>query len=161
METHTRPSFEVLYMTLAFGLAQRSTCRRLSVGTVITTTDYRQVLAVGYNGNATGLANHCDSDVPGSCGCLHSEENACINCQAPRSTPKVVFVTHLPCVMCAKRMLNLGGVQRIYYSQEYRIATVRELLEKNGIQVTRLHTPASEVLEKMNWNVMEGGDKPA
>ena len=161
METHTRPSFEVLYMTLAFGLAQRSTCRRLSVGTVITTTDYRQVLAVGYNGNATGLANHCDSDVPGSCGCLHSEENACINCQAPRSTPKVVFVTHLPCVMCAKRMLNLGGVQRVYYSQEYRIATARELLEKNGIQVTRLHTPASEVLEKMNWNVMEGGDKPA
>ena len=157
LETHTRPSFEVLYMTLAFGLAQRSTCRRLSVGTVITTTDYRQVLAVGYNGNATGLPNHCDSDTPGGCGCLHSEENACINCQAPRSTPKVVFVTHLPCVMCAKRLLNLGGVQRIYYSQEYRIAAARELLEQQGIVVRRLHTPASEVLQSMKWDVGEPG----
>ena len=66
-----------------------------------------------------------------------------------------MFVTHLPCVMCAKRLLNLGGVQRIYYSQEYRIAAARELLEQNGIQVKRLHTPASDVLQSMKWDVGE------
>ena len=45
---------------------------------MITSTDFRKVLAVGYNGNATGLANSCDRDEAGNCGCLHSEENAVI-----------------------------------------------------------------------------------
>ena len=79
-----RPSFQSIYLNLAHTLAQRSTCARLQVGTVITSTDFRKVLAVGYNGNATGLPNCCDRDEPGNCGCLHSEENAVINCDAPR-----------------------------------------------------------------------------
>src|SRR4028118_1184079 len=110
-----RPSFQTIYMQLAHSLAQRSTCKRLQVGTVITSTDYRKVLAVGYNGNATGLANSCDRDEQGNCGCLHSEEKAVINCDAPRRVEKVVFVTHLPCVMCAKRLINLGNVRNVIY----------------------------------------------
>ncbi|WP_394835681.1 deaminase [Pendulispora rubella] len=137
-----RPSFEELYMTLAFGMARRSTCLRLQVGTVITSTDYRQVLAVGYNGNASGLPNQCDTDIPGACGCLHSEENACINCLSPRQLGKVVFVTHLPCAMCAKRLINLGGVAKIYYSEEYRKRDSLALLESVGISVERLTLPA-------------------
>ncbi len=139
-------------MTLAFGMAQRSTCARLRVGTVITTTDYRQVLAVGYNGNATGLANHCDRDTPGNCGCLHSEENAVINCHARRNVAKRVFVTHLPCVMCAKRLINLGGVERVYYSEDYRIRDSVALFADVGIGVEQLQTPASAALEAMKWN---------
>jgi ADP-ribose pyrophosphatase YjhB (NUDIX family) len=100
--------FEEVYIEFAESVAKRSTCKRLQVGTVITTTDFRKVLAIGYNGNATGLENKCDSDTPGNCGCLHSEENATINCDSPRNTEKYVFVTHLPCTMCAKRLLNLG-----------------------------------------------------
>ena len=114
MTSDTRPSFETIYMKLAETLAARSTCKRLKVGTVITSTDYRKVLAVGYNGNATGLPNACDREDPGNCGCLHSEENAVINCDAPRSIEKIVFVTHLPCVQCAKR---LGGLLKSYYRQ--------------------------------------------
>ncbi|WP_394846202.1 deaminase [Pendulispora brunnea] len=139
-----RPSFEELYMTLAFGMARRSTCLRLQVGTVITSTDYRQVLAVGYNGNASGLPNQCDTDIPGACGCLHSEENACINCQSPRQLGKVVFVTHLPCAMCAKRLINLGGVTKIYYSEEYRKRDSLALLESVGIIVERLTIPRAD-----------------
>ena len=139
MKLATRPSFQHLYMNLAVGLSQRSTCRRLKVGTVITSNDYRQVLAVGYNGNATGLENDCDSDTPGACGCLHSEENACINHQSSRYIPgKIVFVTHLPCVMCAKRLINLGGVVRIYYGQDYRNRDALELLKTAGIPVEKL-----------------------
>ena len=63
-----RPSFEEVYMEFAELISKRSTCKRLSVGTVITTTDYRKVLAVGYNGNASGLKNVCDRDEPGNCG---------------------------------------------------------------------------------------------
>jgi dCMP deaminase len=133
-----RPSFEELYLELAFGMARRSTCRRLQVGTVITSTDYRQVLAVGYNGNATGLANHCDSETPGACGCLHSEENACINCQCARTVEKIVFVTHLPCVMCAKRLLNLGGVRLVLYGEEYRRRESLEVFASVGIPIRQL-----------------------
>ena len=61
-----RPTFEQVYMDFAESIARRSTCRRLQVGTVITTTDFRKVLAVGYNGNASGLPNECDRDEPGN-----------------------------------------------------------------------------------------------
>lgn len=133
-----RPSFESIYMLLARTLSARSTCHRLRVGTVITTTDYRKVLAVGYNGNATGLHNGCDREEPGNCGCLHSEENAVINCDAPRQIEKVVFVTHLPCVACAKRLINLGNVQKVFYGQEYRIRDSLEILKTVGITVQQL-----------------------
>lgn len=137
--TRKRPTFEKIYLDLATSLAQRSTCRRLQVGTVITSTDYRKVLAVGYNGNATGLPNHCDREDVGNCGCLHSEENAVINCDAPRYLDKFVFVTHLPCVQCAKRLINLGNVKRVYYGQEYRLKDSLELLRSVGIEV--IHAP--------------------
>lgn len=134
----SRPSFEEIYIQLAFELAKRSTCKRLQVGTVITSTDYRKVLAVGYNGNASGLANTCDRDEAGNCGCLHSEENAVINCDSPRDTRKIAFVTHLPCVACAKRLINLGGVKKIYYSKDYRCKDSIELLSKVNIEVEQI-----------------------
>ncbi len=136
-----RPSFEEIYMKLAWVLADRSTCARLKVGTVITSTDYRKVLAIGYNGNASGLPNQCDRTEPGNCGCLHSEENAVINCDAPRLIEKIVFVTHLPCVACSKRLINLGNVKKVFYNQDYRIRDSLELLKSVNISVTKLDLP--------------------
>jgi len=136
-----RPRFEEIYMDLAFSLARRSTCVRLNVGTVITSTDFRKVLAVGYNGNATGLPNGCDRDEAGNCGCLHSEENAVINCDSPRTIEKYAFVTHLPCSACAKRLINLGNVKKIYYAQPYRSLSSMELFATVGIEV--VHFPSS------------------
>lgn len=138
-----RPSFEEIYMDLAAKLAERSTCARLNVGTVITSTDYRKVLAVGYNGNAAGLPNQCDRTDAGNCGCLHSEENAVINCDSPRSMEKHVFVTHLPCVGCAKRLINLGGVKKIFYRIEYRSLDSIGILRSVGIDVVQLPVPAA------------------
>lgn len=137
-EKRDRPSFPQIYLQLAQILAERSTCTRLRVGTVITSTDFRKVLAVGYNGNATGLPNSCDREEPGNCGCLHSEENAVINCDAPRQTEKYAFVTHLPCVQCAKRLINLGNVKRIYYIHEYRIRDSVQVLNSVGIELQQL-----------------------
>jgi dCMP deaminase len=134
----TRPSFQEIYLQLAHTLSKRSTCHRLQVGTVITSTDFRKVLAVGYNGNATGLHNGCDREEAGNCGCLHSEENAVINCDAPRFIEKNVFVTHLPCVQCAKRLINLGNVKTVYYDQDYRLKDPIALLQSVGIQVVKI-----------------------
>lgn len=133
-----RPSFEQIYLRLAASLAERSTCRRLKVGTVITSTDFRKVLAVGYNGNASGLPNGCDRDEAGNCGCLHSEENAVINCDTPRHIEKYVFVTHLPCSYCAKRLINLGNVKVVFYGSEYRNTDSLALFEQTGIRVQKL-----------------------
>lgn len=130
-----RPSFEEIYLKLAASLGTRSTCQRLKVGTVITSTDFRKVLAVGYNGNASGLPNRCDRDETGNCGCLHSEENAVINCDSPRHIEKFVFVTHLPCSQCAKRLINLGNVRKVFYALDYRNRASLELFAQVGIAV--------------------------
>lgn len=136
--TRTRIPFEQIYMRLAQTMAERSSCARLQVGTVITSTDFRKVLAVGYNGNATGLHNGCDRDEPGNCGCLHSEENAVINCDAPRFIEKLVFVTHLPCTACAKRLINLGNVKKVFFGQDYRLKDSVKLFEQVGIEIHQL-----------------------
>ena len=133
-----RPAFNEIYMHLALKLAERSTCWRLKVGTVITSLDYRKVMAVGYNGNASGLPNRCDSTEVGACGCLHSEENAIINCDSPRELPKLVFVTTQPCVMCAKRLINLGGVEKVFFNAKYRIQDSIDVLLGAGIEVSQL-----------------------
>ena len=129
-------------MELAHALAKRSTCSRLNVGTVITSTDYRKVLAIGYNGNAAGLPNRCDRNETGNCGCLHSEENAVINCDSPRAMEKHVFVTHMPCTACAKRLINLGGVKIIYYRTPYRCLDALDLLRSVNIEVVHLPDPS-------------------
>jgi dCMP deaminase len=128
-----RPSFPDIYMSLARSLASRSTCVVGQVGTVITSVDFRQVLAVGYTGNATGLPNRCDQEGP-DCGCLHAEENAIIHCEAPRADPKIVFSTKFPCRACAKRLINLGGVQDLYAAETGSQATT-DLLGSVGIRV--------------------------
>src|SRR5215472_182973 len=77
-EVPERIPLEEVYMRMAEELAKRSTCARSQVGSVVTTGDLTQVLGIGYNGNARGLPNSCDSPEPGRCGCLHSEANALI-----------------------------------------------------------------------------------
>lgn len=128
-------------MNLAKDIARRSTCARLQVGCVIVTPDFRKVLAVGYNGNVAGGRNDCDrhgAEAVGNCGCLHAEENAVINCDVPRATRKIVYCTNLPCVMCAKRLINLGGVDRVYYWHDYRNKDGLALLSANNIVVAHL-----------------------
>lgn len=130
-----RPSFPQIYMTLARSLAARSTCVVEPVGAVITTVDFRQVLAIGYRGNASGLPNRCDHGGD-PCGCLHAEENAVIQCDASRDAAKIAFATVLPCRMCAKRLINLGGVQDLYVPQvDGDSGRVVELLGSVGIRV--------------------------
>ena len=124
------PLYEV-YMRMAEELAKRSTCARLQVGTVITDAWLENVVAIGYNGNARGLPNRCDSTVPGSCGCIHSEINALV--KAPGGMrDKVVFLTDSPCVACAKAMIN-SGVTHVFYRRKYRDPSGVELLQRVGI----------------------------
>ena len=124
------PLYEV-YMRMAEELAKRSTCVRLQVGTVVTDQRLENVLAIGYNGNARGLPNKCDSAVPGNCGCIHSEMNALV--KAPGNVrDKVVFVSASPCVMCAKLIIN-SGVTHVFYRKAYRDPSGVEVLQQGGV----------------------------
>jgi dCMP deaminase len=144
LEPIQRPSFDSIFIAFARLLSDRSTCRRMRVGCVITSVDFHDVYAVGYNGNAAHLANDCDSDEPGKCGCLHAEENATIHCRLPRTAPKVVYTTHQPCAMCAKRLIQVGGVTRLVYVEPYRLPEGLNILQAHDIVTERwLDTPAA------------------
>jgi len=124
------PLYEV-YMRMAEELAKRSTCSRLQVGTVITDQRLENVLGIGYNGNARGLPNRCDSATPGACGCIHSEMNALV--KAPGSLKdKIIFVTASPCALCAKLIIN-SGVTHLFYRKTYRDPTGIEVLASGGV----------------------------
>src|SRR5256885_14299353 len=126
-----------VYMRRAEELAKRSPCARLQVGTVITTPDLTQVLGIGYNGNARGLPNRCDSTTSGACGCLHSEQNALIKAGA-QLPGKVMFVSASPCVMCAKMAIN-ANVKRVYYREAYRDPAGLDTLRQGGVEVIHYH----------------------
>lgn len=128
------PLYEV-YMRMADELAKRSSCARLQVGTVLTDALLENVLAIGYNGNARGLPNRCDSIEPGRCGCIHSEMNALVKAAGP-SVEKVAFVTSSPCVLCAKLMIQ-SGVTHVFYRTAYRDAAGIEVLREGGIAPVR------------------------
>lgn len=133
-----RISFERIYMNLALDLAKRSTCKRLHVGAVVVSADYSRVFGIGYNGNASGLPNCCDSDEAGNCGCLHAEDNALLKTNIGPEVTKIIFVTHAPCAYCAKRLVNKGGVEHVYFAEKYRSEAGLEVFQKAGIRFTQL-----------------------
>jgi dCMP deaminase len=135
------PLYEV-YMRMAEELAKRSSCDRARVGTVITDAALSNVLGIGYNGNASGLPNRCDSTEAGRCGCIHSEMNALV--KAPGSVrDKVVFVTTSPCVMCAKLIIQ-SGVTHVFYREAYRDPAGLDVLRAGGIEAVLYDRWATE-----------------
>ena len=130
-EVERPPLFEV-YMRMAEELAKRSTCARLQVGTVVTDARLENVVAIGYNGNARGFPNRCDSDEAGRCGCIHSEMNALVKSPG-QLRDKVAFVTASPCVMCAKLMVQ-ANVSWLFYRNRYRLPSGLEVLEQAGVE---------------------------
>jgi dCMP deaminase len=133
LATPDRIPLEEVFMRMAEELAKRSTCARLQVGSVITTGDLTQVLGIGYNGNARGFPNRCDSTAPGGCGCLHSEQNCLIKAGA-QIPGKFMFVSASPCVMCAKMIINTN-VARVYYREAYRDPAGLDVLREGGVEV--------------------------
>jgi len=127
----SRPPLYEVYMRMAEELAKRSTCARLQVGTVITDAGLENVVAIGYNGNARGFPNKCDSTEQGRCGCIHSEMNALV--KAPgQMRDKVAFITASPCVVCAKLMIQ-ANISHVFYREQYRDPAGLAVLEQGGL----------------------------
>lgn len=132
-----RPDFDEIFMNFCHALSKRSSCRRLQVGCVIVSDDRQRVLSIGYNGNAAGLHNDCDTDKPGACGCVHSEMNAVAKLNYNDPSKKIAFVTDSPCVVCAKMMVN-AGISSIIYDRKYRDSSGLDILSLAGLEVRRI-----------------------
>jgi dCMP deaminase len=102
------------YQRFAEALALRSTDGSQKVGCVVVSGDLERVLGVGYNGGAAGM-NDREFIPADRSGYVHAEENALLKAGAIEKD-KVMFLTHTPCVMCAKRAIN-SGVARVHCRQ--------------------------------------------
>ena len=145
--------------------AQLSPARRLNVGAVIVKDD--TVISYGYNGMPAGWDNDCentvfvlDEEVMGtdmiSLGytqtengnwvklktkpeVLHAESNAIA--KLAKSTNSGLnadlFVTHSPCMECAKLIFQ-SGIRRVFYAEDYRDDSGIQFLNKSGVTVEKL-----------------------
>lgn len=137
-----RISREEMFMQMAEVAAQRSTCTRAHVGVVITDIRGASAVSLGYNGNARGLKNTCDSDTPGDCGCIHGEVNALL--KAPfHQGPLHMYTTVAPCEDCAKLIIN-SAVSTVYYREPYRLSLGLALLLTAHVAAEHLPTLAPD-----------------
>ncbi len=109
-----RLSLPDAYQRFAEALALRSTDGTQKVGCVVVSADLERVLGVGYNGGAAGISDR-DFIPADRSGYVHAEENALLKAGAIEKD-KTMFITHTPCVMCAKRAIN-SGVAKMYCRQ--------------------------------------------
>lgn len=142
-----RPSWDAYFMGITFAVAQRSTCDRAQVGATIVRD--RRILTTGYNGAPRGLP-HCSEAghllVNGHCvRTLHAEQNAII--QAALHGISVaggtIYVTHQPCLTCAKMMIN-AGIERVLYAGDYPDENAVAFLAEAGVALNHFPWPPQE-----------------
>jgi len=133
---NNRPTWNSVWMKMAETIAQRSHHPTFKVGALIVTSDNTQVLSLGYNGNAAGMSNVPQSDVPGCSGLLHAEINALLKMDYNNPKDKVMYLTLSPCDMCAKAIVN-SGIKKVVYKEQYRNIEGLNILKDVGIIVER------------------------
>lgn len=137
----SRPDWDDYFMDIAFTVAERSTCDRAHVGAVLVRD--RRILTTGYNGAPAGLP-HCDEVghlmVDDHCvRTLHAEQNAIIQAalHGIGTGGATAYVTHQPCLTCAKMLIN-AGIRRVVYAGNYPDANSREFLYVAGVELIHL-----------------------
>ncbi|ODN30129.1 deoxycytidylate deaminase [Fervidobacterium thailandense] len=125
-----RESWDDYFKKIAKIIAERSTCTHRKVGAVIVKN--KRILATGYNQPPSGFP-HCDEigcirddlGIPSGknqevCYGLHAEQNALM--QAAKfgisTEGATMYVTHKPCSVCARLIIN-AGIKRVVYIEGY------------------------------------------
>ena len=137
-------------MRAAYAYAMCSTARNLKVGCVLV-KDHR-IISIGYNGTPSGWSNECEDEFTTGDGThdhvefitkpevIHAEANAVAKLARSNESGEgsVAFITHAPCISCAK-MLYSAGVIEVVYSDPYKSKEGLQFLEKCGIKVSQLY----------------------
>jgi dCMP deaminase len=117
--------------------AQLSSAKRLQVGCVIVKDN--RIISIGYNGMPSGWTNECeDSDGQTKPEVLHAETNAIAKLASSSDSGlgADLFVTHAPCMNCAK-LIYQSGIKTVYYKNTYRDDSGIKFLKRSGVQVTK------------------------
>jgi dCMP deaminase len=134
-------------MDIARRTAELSHARRLQVGAVIVKDD--KIISIGYNGMPAGWDNNCEDQVYEQDGfhitlttkpeVLHAETNAIAKLARSNESglDSDMFITHAPCLDCAK-LIYQSGIKRVFYSEAYRDDAGIQFLKKSGIDVTNV-----------------------
>ena len=128
-------------MGIAREVAKRSTCLRARVGAIIVRD--KRILTTGYNGSPSGLP-HCTEVgcliANGHCvRTLHAEQNAIIQAalHGVSVSGGTIYVTHQPCLTCAKMIIN-AGIRRVIYGGHYPDELAVSFLEQAGVELVHL-----------------------
>lgn len=144
-------------MKTAETFAELSYARRLHVGAIIVKDD--RIISIGYNGMPAGWDNNCEYEevysrqpAPGDeyetvhtgilrtrPEVLHAETNAIA--KLARSTESGLdadlFVTHSPCLDCAK-LIYQAGIKRVFFGTQYRDSAGIDFLKASGVDVEQI-----------------------
>jgi|TARA_R110000803_G_scaffold45225_1_gene95302 dCMP deaminase len=134
------------YMDVAESFAKLSSAVRLQVGAIVVKDD--RIISIGYNGMPSGWDNCCEEvlreDEVGfqvtktKPEVLHAEANAIT--KLARSSESglgaTIFVTHSPCIECAK-LIYQSGISTVYYKTSYRNDDGINFLKKSKVEVIK------------------------
>ena len=129
-------------MQTAHTFAKLSTAQRLKVGAIVVKND--RIISIGYNGMPSGWSNVCEDiteegELKTKPEVLHAESNAIAKLARSNESGEdsSLFITHSPCLDCAK-LIYQSGVKEVYYQNEYRDNTGLKFLSKSGVKVEKL-----------------------
>ena len=144
-----RPDWDTYFMDMAKLASRRSSCLRRAVGAVLVKD--KRLLATGYNGVPSGVT-HCETvgclrerlAVPSGerhelCRGLHAEQNAIIQAafHGVSIRDSVLYCTNLPCIICAKMLIN-AGVRRVVFLEGYADPLTEEMLREVDMELVRM-----------------------
>lgn len=137
-----RPSWDEYFMATAVLISSRSNCERLNVGCVIVTGGERRnrLVAAGYNGWLPGTPHASRIRDGHEQATVHAEQNAIADAARRGSSVDgcTAYVTHYPCINCAK-ILAAAGIAEVKYHEDYNNdPLVAPILAEAGVKVLKL-----------------------
>ena len=154
--------FKHAYMKTAQTFAELSSARRLKVGAIVVKDD--RVISIGYNGMPAGWDNNCEYEDIGFADAVFGEPQPLINrglktrpevlhaetnaiAKLAKSTESgadaVMFITHSPCLDCAKLIFQ-SGISSVFYRDAYRSNDGIDFLKKSGVTVEQVTAQDSQ-----------------
>src|SRR3990167_6865846 len=124
--------WNTFYIKVALHFASLSKDPKTKVGAVIVTPS--GIVYPGYNGDEVGGTNERDSLEGGQSGFIHAEENSIIKFDPSIHKGSKMYLSHSPCKMCARRIVNTQAISAVYYAQEFREKDGITLLKDRGIR---------------------------
>lgn len=134
------------FMHLAEIAAQDSNCLRRKVGAIIVLDG--QITGVGNNFSPVNCHQCKDvgciriqqriksGEQQQLCRAVHAEQNAIIDAlnEGDAVRGAIIYVTHQPCVICAKLLIN-AGITAIVYKESYPDELAIKLLDEAGVKL--------------------------